>query len=296
MSKILKILITFVLISTFTLFIVVLWVYLDKDPQDFNGQRAFEDVKYQVELGPRILGSDAHTETENWIVSKLRESNWEVVTQESVISGVTVKNIIAKRGTGESWIIIGSHYDSRLYADRDSDIGNRKQPVVGANDGASTVAILLELARILPIRLDKQIWLVFFDAEDNGDILGYEWSIGSQYFVAELQGKPDDVIILDMLGDKDLNIYMERNSNPDLNQEIWGVASQLSYSQFRLAYKHQLIDDHLPFIQAGIKAVDIIDYDYPYWHTTHDTLDKISSDSLEVVGETILKWLVQYPK
>jgi Zn-dependent M28 family amino/carboxypeptidase len=181
-----------------------------------------------------------------------------------------------------------------MFADRDSNPENMRTPVVGANDGASSVAILLELARVLPIRLEEQIWLVFFDAEDNGDISGYDWSMGSQYFVSELKGKPDDVIIIDMVGDKDLNIYMERNSNPDLNQEIWGVASTLGHSQFRGAYKHQLTDDHLPFIQAGIKAIDIIDFDYPYWHTTHDTLDKVSADSLEIVGETILKWLVEY--
>ena len=84
-----------------------------------------------------------------------------------------------------------------------------------------------------------------------------------------------------MVGDKDLNIYMEGNSNPDLNTEIWSVAKELGYSQFIPTYKYDLIDDHIPFIQAGIRAVDVIDFDYPYWHTTNDTLDKVSAESLQ---------------
>jgi Zn-dependent M28 family amino/carboxypeptidase len=264
--------------------------------REFDGQRAYEGVKYQVELGPRTLGSEAHENEEKWIISSLENQKWDVVTQEAEIFGVPIKNIIAKKGTGTPWIIIASHYDSRLYADQDKKIENQKLPVDGANDGASSVAILLELSRILPAKTDKQIWLVFFDAEDDGNIPGYDWSLGSQYFVSELSGKPDSVVILDMIGDRDLNIYMERNSSSDLNQEIWGVASELGYTQFIPTYKYDLIDDHIPFIQAGIRAVDVIDFDYPYWHTTNDTLDKISVDSLKVVGDTILKWLEQYPK
>jgi Zn-dependent M28 family amino/carboxypeptidase len=264
--------------------------------REFDGQRAYEGVKYQVELGPRTLGSEAHENEEKWIISSLENQKWDVVTQEAEIFGVPIKNIIAKKGTGTPWIIIASHYDSRLYADQDKKIENQKLPVDGANDGASSVAILLELSRILPAKTNKQIWLVFFDAEDDGNIPGYDWSLGSQYFVSELSGKPDSVVILDMIGDRDLNIYMERNSSSDLNQEIWGVASELGYTQFIPTYKYDLIDDHIPFIQAGIRAVDVIDFDYPYWHTTNDTLDKISVDSLKVVGDTILKWLEQYPK
>jgi Peptidase family M28 len=138
--------------------------------------------------------------------------------------------------------------------------------------------------------------LVFFDAEDNGNAYGSGWDIGSQYFVSKLIGKPDSVVILDMIGDKDLNIYMERNSNSELNSEIWGVASELGYSQFIPTFKYSLIDDHIPFLQAGIRAVDVIDFNYPYWHTVNDTLDKVSPESLKVVGRTILSWLEQYPR
>ena len=194
------------------------------------------------------------------------------------------------------WLIIGSHYDSRFVADQDPNPAYRTQPVMGANDGASSVAILVELARVIPEKINNQIWLVFFDDEDNGSESGAGWGIGSDYFVSQLKGKPDEIVILDMVGDKDLNLYMEINSNPELNNEIWGVAKQLGYSQFIDSYKYSLIDDHTPFIEAGIPAADIIDFDYPYWHTTQDTLDKISANSLKIVGETILSWLGEYTK
>jgi len=269
---------------------------IDKPTLEFDGSRAYNDVKYQVGLGPRTMGSEAHEQIANWIISELQNLNWQVNAQETIISNQNIKNIIAQRGGGTPWVIIASHYDSRSIADMDPDPQNRKQPVMGANDGASTVGILLELARVLPTKVDKQIWLVFFDDEDNGKKSGSGWDIGSEYFVSKLHGKPDSVVVLDMLGDKDLNIYMEGNSNPRLNTEIWNVAKELGYSQFIPTYTHDFIDDHIPFIQAGIRAVDVIDFDYPYWHTTYDTLDKVSADSLKIVGDTILKWLEQYPR
>ncbi len=260
----------------------------------FNAQRAYNDVRYQVDLGPRTMGSVAHAQTTDWIISTLQKEDWQVEVQE--VQGATVgnnhvKNIIAKRGSGTPWVILGSHYDSRTIADKDPNPDLRSQPVPGADDGASTVAILLELARVLPANLNKQVWLVFFDDEDNGNNSGAGWSIGSTYFVSQLKGKPDSVVILDMLGDKNLDIYMEKNSNPQLNNQIWAVAKELGYNQFIPTYKYAIIDDHLPFIESGIPAVDIIDIDYPYWHTTQDTLDKISADSLKAVGDTIFTWL-----
>jgi len=272
-------------------------VYLKyKNSNVFNGQLAFNDVKYQTDLGPRTIGSIAHDQAENWIIIKLQNQNWQIETQETVIFGQKVKNIIAKRGKGDPWIILASHYDSRSFADQDPNPENRKLPVSGANDGASSVAILLEIARILPVKMDKQMWLVFLDDEDNGTSSGTGWANGAQYFVSKLTEKPDSVVVLDMVGDKDLNIYMEKNSNPEINIEIWDVAKGLGYSQFIPKYKYGLIDDHIPFIQAGIRTVDVIDFDYPFWHTTNDTIDKVSAKSLKIVGETILKWLEQYPK
>ena len=232
----------------------------------------------------------------NWLMIELKNAGWNVETQETVVSGMPITNIIAKRGTGTPWIILASHYDSRIYADRDPNSESRQLAVPGANDGASSTAVLLEIGRVLPARINKEVWLVFFDAEDDANISGLGGELGSGYFVSHLQGKPDSVVLLDMVGDKDLNIHMEKNSNPELNQEIWGAASELGYTQFIPDYKHAIIDDHTPFLQAGIRATDIIDFDYPYWHTTQDTLDKVSADSLKAVGDTILHWLEEYPK
>jgi glutaminyl-peptide cyclotransferase len=293
-KKIIQISVILIIIGLGGFSIIYFVVIKSPHVEEFNAQRAYEDVQYQVELGPRTMGSIAHEQVAEWVVSELETQHWEVETQETFISGVAIKNIIAKRGEGTPWVIIGSHYDSRYIADEDPIKANRSQPVMGANDGASTVAILLELGRIIPQDLNKQIWLVFFDDEDNGKMSGSGWSIGSQYFVSQLQGKPDSVVVLDMLGDKDLNIYMEGNSNPALNKQIWDVANELGYSQFIPEYKYYLTDDHIPFLVAGIQAADVIDFDYPYWHTSNDTLDKISPNSLKVAGDTILKWLVEF--
>ena len=260
----------------------------------FDSQNAYNNVKYQLELGPRTMGSTAHEKTAEWIIDRLTNLQWQVEIQQTTISGQSVKNIIVKRGSGSPWIILASHYDSRSIAGRDPDPNKRKQPVPGANDGASTVAILLELARVIPSKTDKQIWLVFFDNEDNGNDSGEGWDIGAQYFVSTLKGKPDATVVLDMLGDKIFDIYMEKNSDAQINSEIWGVAKNLVYTQFIPTYKYSMIDDHIPFLNAGIRAVDIIDFDYPYWHTTQDTLDKISAGSLKAVGDTILTWLQTY--
>ncbi len=162
----------------------------------------------------------------------------------------------------------------------------------GANDGASGVAVLLELARTLPDDLPVQLWLVFFDAEDNGDIQGWDWIMGSSAFVASLEAKPDAAIIIDMIGDANLNLPIEQNSTPELVQQIWQTAKDLGYeSVFLNQPGYSMLDDHTPFLQAGIPAVDIIDFDYPYWHTTQDTPDKVSAQSLEIIGNTLTQWL-----
>ena len=263
----------------------------------FLAQRAFEDVQYQTSLGPRVPGSRAHDLTVDWIVDEVEESGWMVEVQELTFLGKDIKNVIAKNSIqnleSEPWIILGAHYDTRLVADRDRNPEHQLDPVLGANDGASGVAVLLELSRILPEDLKKNIWLVFFDAEDNGDIAGWQWAQGSQAFVDNLEGKPDQVVIVDMVGDADLNVYMEKNSNLELTQEIWAKAAELGYSnKFIPTPKYSLIDDHLPFIYAGITAIDIIDFDYPYWHTSEDTLDKVSPQSLKTVGDVLMAWLV----
>jgi Zn-dependent M28 family amino/carboxypeptidase len=153
------------------------------------------------------------------------------------------------------------------------------------------VAVLLELARTLP-EDSAPVWLVFFDAEDNGGIDGWEWIIGSRTFTSSLTIQPRAVVIVDMIGDADLQIPIEGNSDASLVQEIWSVADELGYQQFSRESSGPILDDHIPFLQMGIPAVDIIDLAYPYWHTLADTPDKVSPESLEAVGRTIWAWIV----
>lgn len=262
-------------------------------PQEpFTADRAFQDVLEQTNLGPRIPGSDSHKKVVEYITTELENSGWKVEIQQTEKMGHPIQNIIARRGNGKEWIILGAHYDSRLIADQDEDPQNAILPVPGANDGASGVAVLLELARVLPQNLDKEVWLVFFDAEDQGKIPGWEWILGSRAFVEYLNGKPDAVVVVDMIGDADLNIYREKESDTEITDEIWQSAAELGFSDYFInEEKYSIIDDHLPFLEAGISAIDIIDIDYPYWHTSEDTPDKVSPRSLEIIGMTLLHWL-----
>jgi len=258
----------------------------------FDADRAYKDLVYQVDLGPRIPGSAAHQAVSGWIQAELKKYGWETSTQNVTVNGKDIENIAGKKGNGKPVILLGAHYDSRLTADQDPEIQKRALPVPGANDGASGVAVLLELARVLPEDDHKEIWLVFFDAEDQGDIPGWTWIMGSTAFAASLNQKPDQVVVLDMIGDGNLDIYYEKKSDPELMKQIWASAASLGYSkQFVPEYKYAILDDHLPFIELGVPSVDIIDFDYKYWHTTMDTKEATSAVSLKIVGDTLLHWL-----
>ena len=264
-------------------------------PAKFDGARAYDLVLHQTELGARTPGSVAHAQTRAWMRSELEAAGWQVRTQNFEALGHRGYNIIASHGETAPKIILGAHYDNRFYADRDPDADKRNQALIGANDGASGVAILLELARVLPARqpADSSVWLVFFDLEDNGHIPGWDWILGSRAFVENYAYlDPEAVVILDMVGDANLNLYFEQNSDPALRAEIWESAAALGYAEnFIAEEKFTLLDDHTPFLEAGLPAVDIIDFDYPYWHTAADTADKVSAESLQKVGETLLHWL-----
>ena len=256
----------------------------------FDGQRAYQDVLAQVAFGPRIPDSLAHAKTISYIQEELRKSGWKTVIQKTTWNGYSIQNIIASHSDQTPQIILGAHYDSRILADQDIE-SRRNVAVPGANDGASGVAVLLELARTLSLD-DIPTWLVFFDAEDNGGLDGREWIMGSRAFVSKLESHPRAAIIVDMVGDTDLNLYIEGNSNSALVTEIWGQAAKLGYEQqFIQTAKYNMMDDHTPFLEAGIPAVDIIDFDYPFWHTASDTSDKVSSKSLQIVGETLRVWM-----
>ena len=269
---------------------VSFWIY-GADSVKFDGERAYADVNAQTAVGPRTPGSAGHAEVREWIRAELEKADWRVEVQQTQAMGHPVYNIVAKRSEAPPQIILGVHYDTRFFADKDPEPANQSEPVPGANDGASGVAVLIELARTLPQDC-APLWLVFFDAEDQGRFEGWGWILGSRAFVDGLKYRPQAVVIVDMIGDADLNIYMEKNSDATVRAEIWAAAAQLGYQEYFIPEeKYSILDDHTPFLEAGIPAVDLIDFDYPYYHTTQDTADKVSAQSLKITGETLWTWI-----
>jgi len=278
------------------LFSILLFGCVQSKPISFDGSNAINYIEKQIEFGPRIPGSDSSNAVKELIKSELESTGWIVENQNFIFDHVNLTNIIAKSSNSPPKIIIGTHYDTRAFSDNETSLSQKKIPVPGANDGASGTAVLLELGKILT-REDLDIWFVFFDAEDQGNLENWEWSIGAQYFVNQLDSAPEYVIIIDMIGDENLEIYKENNSTISLVDSIWHEAEKLGYeSYFIQDYKFSIIDDHLPFIDKGIPACLIIDLDYPYWHTTEDTLDKVSENSLEIVGNVLISWLSTHAK
>lgn len=264
----------------------------------FSGEQAMIYAQRQMSFGPRITGTEPHQQMGDWLIQELSSNGWDVLIQPfQPLEGVEARNIIAISGSGPV-VILGAHYDTRMVADADPDPNNRDRPVPGANDGASGVAVLLELARTLDVSsTDHTVCLAFFDAEDNGRLPGWDWILGSRHFVDNMDAMqrcrdPKYTVIVDMIGDADQRILWEPNSDPELTQTIWSVAQQLGFGEYFLMEPGTaLIDDHTPFLEAGFTAIDIIDFTYPYWHTIEDTLDKIGVESLQRVGSTLEVWL-----
>lgn len=278
----------------------------------FDGQHAFDEyLLAQMNFGIRPAGSQALRATGDYIIAQLEKNDWQVETQEFVFRGVPLRNVIGKYGAGKGPVIIlGAHYDTRPRAEMDKV--DPRAPVPGANDGASGVAILLELARTLDKqRLKNEIWLAFFDAEDNGGLTAcdlqivemqqpmercetteWTWSVGAEYVAEHLTVTPTAVVIVDMVGDANQDIYYERNSDKELQEILWNIAARLGYRQWFIPeFRWAMTDDHTPFLKRGIRAIDIIDFDYPPWHTTQDTADKVSAESLERVGRVLETWV-----
>jgi Zn-dependent M28 family amino/carboxypeptidase len=258
----------------------------------FTGDSAYLYVLGQTALGPRPTGSEAGWATGDYLIAELEKLGWQVETQEFTFKGVKARNIVGRQGSGPV-IIIGAHYDTRPVADHDPDPAKQNQPIEGANDGASGVAVLLELARVLEAdKLKNEVWLSFFDAEDRGKLDGWPFAVGARHMAESLTTLPQSMVLLDMIGDADQNIYLEQNSTPALRDKIWAVAGELGYAANIIPQpKYTMIDDHIPFLERGIPSVDLIDFDYPYWHTTGDTADKVAPASLERVGRTLEVWL-----
>ncbi len=262
---------------------------------NFSGQRAFDDIRQLVAFGPRPPGSEPLAESRQWIIHQLLKAGCHVeqdpFTASTPIGPIKMTNIIATiPGASPSVIILAGHYDTKLF----NDIR-----FVGANDGGSSAAFLLEMARVLGRRKNKYTyWLVFFDGEEALQTWSATDSLyGSRHLVQKLSADGDlnhiqAMILVDMIADKKLDIRRDGNSTPWLSDLLFKAADRLGYSHDFL--KNQLIaveDDHTPFINAGVSALDIIDLDYgpenSYWHAAQDTLDKCSPQSLEVVGRVV---------
>lgn len=263
--------------------------------QVFSGGVAYSLAWEQCNMGPRVTGTKQGWAAGDAIAHQLKAAGWEVQDQQFSYRDTPAHNIIGSKGQGPV-ILIGAHYDTRPHADNNPP-GSQDQPIIGADDGASGVAVLLELARVLDLsRTGKQVWLAFFDAEDRGELDGWPFAVGADYLAAHLSVKPEAMILLDMVGDQQQDFYWEGNSDTTLMKGLWDVAAALGYrEEFISEYKWTMDDDHIPFIKAGIPSVDIIDFDYPYWHTTQDTCDKLSLDSLGRVGQVLQTWL-EHPK
>jgi Zn-dependent M28 family amino/carboxypeptidase len=256
-------------------------------PLRFDAQNAYVYVLEQCGFGPRPTGSTNNHLLGDYLLAEVQEHGWRTEVQEFTYRGVRGRNISAIKGDGPV-ILLGAHYDTRPYADYDPP-ETQQQYILGANDGGSGVAVLLELARVLDMELvPYQVRLVFFDAEDRGNLDGWPFSVGAQEYAAALEVTPEYVIVVDMVGDDDQALYWEGNSDPGLNARIWELAGELGYQEwFVPEQRWQITDDHLPFVQKGLRAIDIIDFDYPYWHTTQDTADKVSAESLGRIGHVL---------
>lgn len=237
-------------------------------------------------FGPRVPGTPAHRNARDYIVRHLGNA----VIDSFSSQGITFYNIIAELNQEcKSRIGLATHWESRPFADREKDRAKRKKPIVGANDGGSGVAVLLALSDSLRKHPPNVgVDLIFFDGEDYG---AEPSLLGSKRFAARCIKKYDYVILIDMIGDRDLRLYREGYSNkffPQLVDSVWQLGRRLNSRIFRDEVKYYVSDDHMSLIETGIKAIDIIDFDYPYWHTLGDKPDKCSEASLDLILKLLM--------
>ncbi|PYV00216.1 MAG: peptidase M28 [Acidobacteria bacterium] len=265
----------------------------------FHGSRAFDDLKRLVEFGPRPPGSKALAESRRWITDQLKQSGCEIEEDSFVadtpVGQVPMTNLIAKvPGARPEVLMVAGHYDTKRF-----DTG----AFVGANDGASSTAFLLELGRMLGRRKNPATyWLVFFDGEEAFR----QWSstdslYGSRHLAAKLTASGElsrihAMVLVDMIADANLDIRRDSSSTRWLTDLIFQTAKRLGYSRYFLDQPTAVEDDHLPFVNAGVSAADVIDLDYgppgnSYHHTTKDTVDKCSPASMTIVGRVVTAML-----
>ena len=265
----------------------------------FDSGEAWEHLRQQVSFGPRPSGSAALTQCRQYILAQLKAAG--IATREdgfdseTPLGRVHMVNVIATiPGRRTDRIAIATHYDTKLF---------REFRFVGASDGASSTAAVLELARVLKAQQNEYtIELVFFDGEEAV----MEWrdgdnTYGSRHYVeaAQKAGTLSSLkafILLDMIGDRSLNIRRDSNSTKWLTDFVWASARKLGYASNFPNDETTIDDDHMPFVRAGVPSLDIIDLDYPAWHTVQDDLDHVSARSLQVVGDVVLDALPDIQK
>lgn len=265
--------------------------------KEFSGVKAFEHVQAQVELGPRPPGSENIRKLRDYITAQLSSCGWKVepqVFQDKTPRGtVEFVNLVARFGkTTEDAprAIVCSHYDTKIYD---------TIRFVGANDAGSSTGVLLELARVLALDPDlaSKIELVFFDGEEAFQQFSEtDGTYGSRYYASILRSSKRNTqfqfaVLLDMIGDRNLNITLSPDSPAELVQGIFGSAEALGLRQLFTFHDRPIWDDHVPLNQSGIPAINLIDFDYPSWHTADDTLEQLSPDSLQKIGAVTLHFL-----
>jgi len=266
----------------------------------FDSGRAWEHLRQLVAIGPRPSGSPAIEQTRKYIKDQLTaagltatEQSWEAQTP---LDSVRMVNLIATiPGARKDRIVVAGHYDTKLY---------RQFRFVGASDGGSSAAFLLELARVLKTRKHPlTIELLFLDGEEARlpDWHGTDNTYGSRHYVdlAKRDGSLTTLkalVLIDMIGDRDLRMRRDTNSTPWLTDILWREAKRQNLDDHFIADSTKIEDDHLPFLAAGVPAVDIIDLDYEAWHTAADTLDAVSARSLQVVGDVVVAALPEIEK
>ena len=268
----------------------------------FSGKRAMDLILRQVEFGPRSPENvEAKENTLQLIYESLKPYTDSIIVLPFQYRGYKGNNVVAKFSGSttvpRATLMLGTHWDTRAIADKDPNYLKRDSPILGANDGASGVAVLLELARSLSNNLHEiNVDLIFFDLEDLGGIDGLPFSIGARNFVAENTGyRPTAGVIVDMVCDKNLRIPKEINSlnaAPEIINKIWQSAERQHAEVFKKEIGAAIIDDHIPFLASGIPVVNLIHYPFPSsWHTSKDTIKRCSARSLEQVGRVLLDFV-----
>ncbi len=277
-------------------------------PAEFTGDAAWTYVNTQCDFGPRPPQSAAHARTVRFIAEHLKAQGADVSFQrfekKDPYSDRTLElvNIIGTFSPKErKRVLLAAHFDTRPWADQEEVDSLRTRPILGANDGASGVAVLLEIADILGKGLPRGLGvdLVFFDGEDYGKASDLEYFLlGSKHFAANLGGyRPACGILLDMVGAADARIYQEANSlakEPQLTAELFRRAEDLGLDVFVARRGQPVYDDHIPLLLAGIAMVDLIEFPYEYWHTLEDTPDKCSRETLRQVGVLVTDFLYNF--